>query len=131
MYGTLEVHINSTLDWSDHCLITVAKATKCLNFTCHSLWGSVTKPVTYNKCIVQPVLEYAAQVWNPHTVKNINWSIDELPAGILFLGGGLNHLMNVFPVYIGLPLQFVEITSYSMIFCITDTPPYNLILFTT
>ena len=72
MYGTLEIHISSTLDWSDHCLITAAKATTCLNFMCHSLWGcSVAKSVTY-KCIVWPVLEYAAQVWNPHTVKNIN-----------------------------------------------------------
>ena len=74
---------------------------------------------------------YAAQVWNPHTAKNINdlnQSINELPTGllsadgILFLRSGLKHLMNVFPVHIGLPLWFIEITyvfPYSMIFCTT------------
>ena len=85
--------------------------------------------------IVWPVLEYAAQVWNPHTVNiNVLESVNRQADGVLFPGGGLNHLMNLFPVYIGLPLQFVEITSvfpYSMIFCTTDTSPYNLILFTT
>ena len=56
-----------------YCRITAAKATKCLNFLRHSLWGcsSAAKCIAY-KGIIWPILEYAAQVRNPHTAKNIN-----------------------------------------------------------
>ena len=52
--------------------ITATKATRRLNLLRHSLWGcsSLVKALVYNSSI-RPVLEYAAQVWNPHTTKNI------------------------------------------------------------
>jgi len=69
----LGVYINSTLNWTDHVHITAAKATRCLNLLCHSLWGysSLVKSLVY-KASVRPVLEYAALVWNPYTSRNIN-----------------------------------------------------------
>ena len=68
----LGIHIDSTLNWTDHVRITVAKATRQLNLLRHSLWGcsSLVKSLVY-KSSIWPVLEYAAQVWNPHTTKNM------------------------------------------------------------
>ena len=48
------------------------KTSRWLNLLRHSLWGcsSLVKSLVY-KSSIRPVLEYAAQVWNPHTTKNI------------------------------------------------------------
>jgi len=66
----LGVYINSTLNWTDHVLITAAKATRHFILLRHSLWGcsSLVKSLVY-KASVRP---YAAQVWNPYTRRNIN-----------------------------------------------------------
>jgi len=94
----LGVYINSTLNWTDH---TAAKATRRLNLLCHSLWGcsSLVKSLVY-KASVRPVLEYAAQVWNPYTRRNINaWEAVQHRAAcwaarIPSQSSGQSHLMN-------------------------------------
>ena len=69
----LGVHIQSTLSWSHHCKVVSAKARRSLNHLRHSLWGATTaaKSVAY-KCLVRPLLEYACQVWSPHTARDIS-----------------------------------------------------------
>ena len=69
----LGVHIQSTLSWSHHCKVVSAKARRSLNHLRHSLWGATTaaKSVAY-KCLVRPLLEYACQVWRPHTARDIS-----------------------------------------------------------
>jgi len=50
-----------------------AKASKSLNHLRHSLWGAATaaKSVAY-KSLIRPLLEYACQVWSPHTAWDIS-----------------------------------------------------------
>ena len=69
----LGIYINSTLSWSDHCKVVAAKATKCLNFLRHTMWGATpaAKAMAY-KCIIRPLMEYSCQVWNPFTDKDIS-----------------------------------------------------------
>ena len=69
----LGVHIKSNLSWSHHCKIVSAKAKRTLNFLHHSLWGATTtaKSVAY-KSLIRPLLEYACQVWSPHTAYDIS-----------------------------------------------------------
>jgi len=49
------------------------KAKRTLNFLHHSLWGATTaaKSVIY-KSLIRPILEYACQVWSPHTAHDIS-----------------------------------------------------------
>ena len=68
----LGLHINSTLSWNDHCSTIAAKATRILNFLRRTMY-SCSKD-SKHKCFrafVLPILEYACQVWNPHTQKCI------------------------------------------------------------
>ena len=69
----LGVYINSKLDWTDHCKITAAKATRCLNFLRHTMWSAPqsAKSLAY-KSITRPIMEYGCQVWNPHHRGNID-----------------------------------------------------------
>ena len=69
----LGIFIQSHLLWSDHCKMIFARANHSLNFLLHSLWGTTTttRSVAY-KCLVQPLLEYACQVWHPYTVSDIS-----------------------------------------------------------
>ena len=62
----------NTLDWSDLCCITAAKATKCLVFLCHSLYGfsSVAKSIAC-KGIVR-LIRMQLKCGNPHTAENID-----------------------------------------------------------
>jgi len=81
----LGAHINAILDWSYHCHITAAKATKCLKFVCHLLLGCHAVKSGAYKCISWPILEYATLVWNPHAAKALmylNQSNDELHTGL-------------------------------------------------
>ena len=68
----LRLHITTNLCWSIHCKIIAAKATKCLNYLRHTLWGAPpqVKSTAY-RCVVRPLLEYGCQLWNPFTQKNI------------------------------------------------------------
>ena len=67
----LGIHVNSKLTWSNHCRIIASKATKLLNVLCRTTFGCLTlaKDVAY-KSIVRPSMEYACEVWNPHTEKD-------------------------------------------------------------
>ena len=69
----LGVYIQSNLSWSHHCKVVSAKARRSLNHLRHSLWGATTtaKSVAY-KCLIRPLLEYACQVWSPHTACDIS-----------------------------------------------------------
>jgi len=64
----LGVWLQSNLSWSDHCKYVSAKASKCLNFLRHPLWGATceAKSIAY-KSLVRPILEYACTAWSPHT----------------------------------------------------------------
>ena len=46
-------------------------STSVLNYLRHNIWGATTavKSVAY-KSLVRPLLEYACQVWNPHTARD-------------------------------------------------------------
>jgi len=67
----LGIFINATLSWSDHCRISVARATRTLNYLKRSLCGATrsAKAAAYTS-LVYPILEYVCTVWNPHTSKN-------------------------------------------------------------
>ena len=67
----LGVYIQSNLSWSHHCRTVSVKARQSLNYLRHSIWGATTavKSVAY-KSLVRPLLEYACQVWNPHTARD-------------------------------------------------------------
>ena len=67
----LGAYIQSNLSWSLHCKTVSAKARQSLNYLRHSIWGATTavKSVAY-KSLVRPLLEYACQVWNPHTAQD-------------------------------------------------------------
>ena len=61
----LGIHINGKLDWTDHCKVITAKATRCLNFLRHSMWSAPrsAKSLAYQS-IIRPLMEYGCQVWN-------------------------------------------------------------------
>ena len=93
----LGVHLNSRLTWNNHCAFVAAKAgkaTKLLNLLHQHLF--VCSPVT--KCrafcsLVIPILEYASQVWNPHTQKNIcQLEAIQLRGARWVCGSCFNHL---------------------------------------
>jgi len=62
----------TNLCWSKHCKIIAAKATKCLNYLRHTLWGATpqVKSIAY-RCVVRPIMEYGCQPWNSFTQKDI------------------------------------------------------------
>ena len=90
----LGVHLNSRLTWNNHCAFVAAKATKLLNLLRRHLF--VYSPVV--KCrafrsLVIPILEYASEVWNPHTQKNIcQLEAIQLRAARWVCGSRFNHL---------------------------------------
>ena len=63
----LGIYINSTLSWSAHCKAVAAKATKCLNFLRHTMWGATpaAKAMAY-KCIIRPLMEYIVAKYGTH-----------------------------------------------------------------
>ena len=68
----LGLHITSNLCWFNHCKNVAAKATKCLNYLQHTLWGATpqVKSMAY-RYIVRPLLEYGCPICNPFTQKDI------------------------------------------------------------
>lgn len=65
----LGVHIDAFLTWKTHISGVVAKSNRKLGMIKRGLRfaPSKTKLIAF-KTIVQPLLEYASQVWSPHTV---------------------------------------------------------------
>ncbi|RUS78658.1 hypothetical protein EGW08_013585 [Elysia chlorotica] len=68
----LGVTISTDLSWKSHINIISAKANKTLGFLRRNIKiGSIyTKALAY-KALVRPQLEYACEVWDPHTDDNI------------------------------------------------------------
>ena len=64
----LGVHIQSDLKWQQHTLNIIKQSNKCLGMIRRCLFNasSKTKMLAFNT-VVRPVLEYASQVWSPHT----------------------------------------------------------------
>ena len=83
----LGVCINSKLTWSDHCRVTVSRASKVLNVLRQTMFGcsAHAKNVAY-KSIVRPCLEYACVVWSPHSAKDSKHCLRLYRTGLL---GGL------------------------------------------
>jgi len=67
------VYIQSNLSWSHYCRVVSAKARRSLNHLRHSLWGA-TKAAKSVACksLIRPLLEYACQLWSPHTARDIS-----------------------------------------------------------
>ena len=68
----LGVYISSKLLWNDHCYANAAKAARVLNILRCTLYDcSISmKPRGFRELVI-PILEYAAQVWNPRMKKNV------------------------------------------------------------
>ncbi len=70
----LEVMLSSNFSWSSHIDSICAKARKMLGMLYRRFYG-VTDPaflLEIYQIQVRPHLEYAAQVWDPHLLKDIN-----------------------------------------------------------
>ena len=74
----LGVHIQSDLKWNSHVTKITAKANRSLGVLRRNLLEAPqkTKLIAY-KTSVRPILEYACQVWSPHTIGLSN-SIDKV-----------------------------------------------------
>ena len=68
----LGVILNTKLTWNDQCTYVVSKATRMLNLLRRNLFAcsSAAKNKAFRSLVI-PVLEYASQVWNPYTQKNV------------------------------------------------------------
>ena len=68
----LGVYIQSDLKWHQHIQSVVNKSNKSLFMLIRCLFNASTgiKLIAFNT-VVRPVLEYASQVWSPHTKKLI------------------------------------------------------------
>ena len=70
----LGVYISSSLKRTDHCSHIAKRASNTLNCIHHAMFSCTSKALSVAfKCLVQPQLEYAFQVWNPHLIKNLNY----------------------------------------------------------
>ena len=69
----LGVSISHDLRWNDHCHQTIKKANRTLGLLRRTL-RPCTKEVKKRayETLVRPRLEYAAEVWNPHTTTGVN-----------------------------------------------------------
>ena len=69
----LGITIADNMDWGQHVSEISSKATKTLGFLFRNLAFAPrsTKEVAY-KTFVRPTLEYAAPVWSPHSILQIN-----------------------------------------------------------
>ena len=68
----LGVQVDFKLNWSKHCKSVVSKGNKSLNYFRRSMFGCnrAAECAAY-KAIIRPTLEYAAVVWNPHNLEDI------------------------------------------------------------
>ena len=68
----LGVTISTDLSWKKHTSNVATKASKTLGFIRRNLKvGSISTKDQAYKALVRPQLEYACEVWDPHTDKNI------------------------------------------------------------
>ena len=100
----LAVILNTKLTWNDQCTYIVSKATRMLNLLHRNLFAcsSAVKNKAFRSLVI-PILEYASQVWNPSTQKNVmklesvqlctaHWVAGSRLTGIL--SNGPNHHWN-------------------------------------
>ena len=67
----LGVILNTKLTWDDQCAFAAAKATRLLNLLHRNLFACFSAANRAFHSLVIPILEYASQVWNPSTQKNV------------------------------------------------------------
>ena len=71
-YRYLGVVISSDLSWSSHIQETTTKAKQIIGMLYRNISKFTTDRYTMlYKSLIRPHLEYAAEVWSPHTVKNV------------------------------------------------------------
>ena len=76
------IFINSQLKWNDHVKHLAAKASRSLNYLCHSRSLNYLRHTLFScspsvkasayKAIVRPILEYASPVWCLHFTKDVS-----------------------------------------------------------
>ena len=74
IYKDLGLLTSSNLSWNSHIDSVTARANKVLGFvkrTCMDLKDITTLRTLY-RSLVEPLLEYSWETWNPHTQRNIN-----------------------------------------------------------
>ena len=74
-YKYLGIILTSNLCWSSHIQYICKRARRVLGIIYRNISPNTTNCLTFLKlyvALVRPHLEYAAQVWNPHLVKDIN-----------------------------------------------------------
>ena len=73
-YKYLDVIVSYNLCWSHHIQAICRRARKVLGIICRQFSSNITHCSVILRlyiALVRPHLEYAAQVWNPHLVKDI------------------------------------------------------------
>ena len=73
LYKYLGVTISSNLSWSEHIHIICIKARKTIGLLYRHFYLNSNTPSLQQLylTLVQPVIEYACQVWHPHLAKDI------------------------------------------------------------
>ena len=68
----LGITISNTLKWDRHIDNIIAKANRTLGFLKRNLRGCrTTARARAYETIVRPTLEYAASIWDPHTIRQV------------------------------------------------------------
>ena len=68
----LGVLLNTKLSWDNQCTYIASKASRLLNLLRRNLFACTSAAKNRAvRSLVIPILEYASQVWNPHTQKNV------------------------------------------------------------
>ena len=89
----LGVVLNTKLTWDDQCTFAAAKVTRLFDLFHQNLFAcsSLAKNRAFHSLVI-PILEYASQVWNPSTQKNVM----KLEATLCCpLGGWQSFLTNI------------------------------------
>lgn len=105
------LRVLSNLKWDTHIELIVAKAYKILGLIKQTLLNAPQKVklTAYNhKTLCSPILEYAAEVWDPHTKGNIN-SIEMLQSRAVRFIQNLKEIVSILTARGSLDLQSLEI----------------------
>jgi len=97
----LGVTISNNLSWNIHVQCTTNKAKQVNNCLYRNLWEcpSHIKNNCY-KIMVCPIIEYAASVWDPHTLLNINKLGELLLDSVLMIFQGIQAFLTCCPLSI-------------------------------